>query len=143
MQRISGQDVEARLSNGLRMLFDSASLNLEDGITATSDQGYPSGWVFGEVKGDGEVEVSTDTLELVRAEADAAGSWAQMPEFDLTFFTQVGSLELKVEVFGIKLRFPSFEFDGKGGDKLMHKIPFVIGSPDFVKLNGTPLARRR
>jgi len=143
MQRLSGKDIEARLGNGIRLLFENASLNIEDGITATTDQGYPNGWVFGEVKGDGEVEVSTETLELIRAEADTAGSWEEMPTFDLTFFGQAGTLELKVEVFGAKLRFPGFEFDGKGGDKLTHKIPFVIGSPDFVKLNGTPLARRR
>jgi len=143
MQRISGRDVEVRLSNGQRLLIESASLNVEDGVTAVSDQGYPAGWVYGAVKGDGEVEINTEDLNTLLGDAATAGSWEEMAPVDLTFFGKAGTLELLVEVFGIKLRMPGLDLDGKGGDKITHKIPFVVGSPDFVKFNGTPLARRR
>ena len=142
MQRISGRDVEARLSNGTRIFFEQVNLNLDDGITGTNDQGYPNGYVVGEVKGDGDIEVSSEMLLLINEEAAQAGSWEEMEPFDTTFYAKVGTLELEVKAFGLKLRMPNFSFDGSGGEKLTHTINFVVSSPDFVHLNGTPLAKR-
>jgi len=142
-QKLSGRDVEARLSNGLRVSFQQASLELDDGVSATQDQGYPSGWVAGAVNGSGELEVTTETLQDLLAEAEAAGSWEQMPEFDLSFYAQVGDLEHEVRAFGCKLRMPGFSYNGEGGEQTTHTIPFIVSSPDFVELNGVPLARRR
>lgn len=141
-QRISGKDVEVRLPSGQRILFDQVNLNLDDGIVATHDQGYPNGWVRGEVKGDGDLQVPTETLLALNNEAALAGSWEEMPAFDITFYAKVGTVELDVRAHGCKLRMPNFPFDGKGGDKVMHTINFVVSSPDFVHLNGVPLAQR-
>lgn len=141
-QRISGRDVEARLQTGTRILFEQVNINLDDGIAATNSQGYPHGWVHGEVKGDGDIELTTEMLLLLNEEAESAGSWEEMEPFDITFFANVGSQEFEVKAFGVKLRMPSFSFDGAGGEQITHAINFVISSPDFVHLNGVPLARR-
>jgi hypothetical protein len=103
MQRISGRDVEARMAGGTRIAFEQATLDLDDGITGTTSQGYSYGWVSGAIKGEGE---------------------------------------LQVQAFGVKLRMPNFDFKGDGGEKTMHTVRFIVSSPDFVRLNGTPLARR-
>ena len=142
-QRISGREIDARLSNGQRLLFESISLNTSSGIKAVKDQGYPAGWVYGEISGSGEIEISTEDMLVLNEQADLAGSWEELQEMDLTFFAKAGSLELNIEVFGVKVDFPGFDFNGKGGDKLTHKIPFEITSEDFVKINGVRLARRK
>ena len=141
-QRISGRDVVVKLSNGTRLLFEQVNVNLDDGITATSDQGYPNGWVHGKVKGDGDIEVSTETLLTLNEEAELAGSWEEMEAFDVTMYAQAGDLEMYVKLHGVKLRMPNFQFSGEGGEKVTHQINFVITSPDFVRLNGVPLAKR-
>ena len=135
MQRLSGRDVEARMAGGTRIAFEQATLDLDDGIVATQSQGYPYGWVGGPVKGEGE-------LQLLNQEAALAGSWEEMATIDLSFYAKVGDLELHVEAFGVKLRMPNFDFKGDGGEKTMHTVRFIVSSPDFVRLNGTPLARR-
>jgi hypothetical protein len=142
MQRISGKDVEARLPSGARIFFEQVNINCDDGISATTDQGYPNGWVAGEVKGDGDIEVATEALLTLNEEAKIAGSWEAMEPFDLTFYAKVGALEMEVRAFGAKLRMPNFSFDGAGGEKLTHTINYVVSSPDFVHINGVPLANR-
>lgn len=142
MQRISGKDVEARLPSGRRILFETVNLNLNDGIAATRDQGYPNGWVGGEVSGDGDMEISTEMMLVLNEEAAQAGTWESIPAFDLTLYAKSGDLELDVRVHGVKLHFPQFAVDGKGGDKLMHTVNFEVTSPDFVHINGIPLANR-
>jgi len=142
MQRISGRDVEARMAGGTRIAFEQATLDLDDGIVGTTSQGYPYGWVSGAVKGEGELQVHTEQLLALNAEAALAGSWEELAAFDLSFFAKVGALELHVEIFGVKLRMPNFDFKGDGGEKTLHTVRYVVSSPDFVRINGTPLARR-
>ena len=139
MQHISGRDVEMRLPSGRRILFEQVSLTVEDGIVATTDQGYPNGWVSGEIKGDGDIEISTEMLLVLNEDAEEAGSWEAMPPLDLTFYANVDDLELEVIAYGCKLRLPNFSFDGAGGEKTMHTINYVVSGPDFVHLNGVPL----
>ena len=141
-QRISGRDVSVTLPSGKIGLFDQINLNLASGIAAVSSGGYPAGWVYGEVTGDGDITVDPEELNKLLAEAENYGSWEAMPDMDVTLFAQAGDLELKVELFGVKLDFPNLQADRKGGDKLTHQIKFIIAGEDFVAINGTPLARR-
>jgi len=143
-QRIGGRDVEVTLRSGLRVVFEEVNLNLDDGMAASTDQGYPNGWVLGEVKGDGDIKVDTDTLNTLVEEAEAHGSWEEMPAFDvMTFYANVAGVEHRVEVHGVKLRFPDWSLDGKGGEKTMHTINYLVTGRDFVHVNGVPLAKRR
>lgn len=143
MQRISGRDVDVRLPSGVIALFDQVNLNLASGVAAVTSGGYPAGWVYGEITGDGDIQLDPEELVKLNGEASKAGSWEEMPEVDMTLFTKVGGLELKIEVFGCKFDFPDFKVDRKGGDKLTHTVKFMITGEDYVHLNGVPLARRR
>ena len=143
-QRISGRDVEVTLRSGLRLHIEKVTLNTDDGMSATTDQGYPNGWVLGQVQGDGELEVDTDQLNTLIEEAESHGSWEEMAAFDvLTFYANVAGVEHKVEVFGAKLRFPGWDVDGNGGEKVTHTVPYLVTGRDYVHVNGVPLAKRR
>ena len=142
-QRISGRDVEVRLPSGILTHFDSVNLNLASGTKAVNSAGYPAGWVYGEVTGDGDLQVDPDELVKLLEEAESAGSWEEMDALDLVLYANTGELELKIEAFGAKLDFPDVKVDAKGGDKLTHGIKFQITGTDYVHINGVPLARAR
>jgi hypothetical protein len=142
-QRISGRDVEVRLPSGILSRFDQVNLNLASGAKAVTSAGYPAGWVYGEVTGDGDLMVDPDELVRLLEEADRAGSWEEMDALDLVLYVNTGDLELKVEAFGIKLDFPDVKVDAKGGEKLTHTIKFEVTGADYVHINGVPLARAR
>ena len=110
---------------------------------AVTSAGYPAGWVYGEVTGDGDLMVDPDELVKLLEEADRAGSWEEMDALDLVLYVNTGDLELKVEVFGIKLDFPDVKIDAKGGEKLTHTIKFEVTGAEYVHINGGPLARAR
>ncbi len=143
-QRLSGRDVSVTLSEtGLLARASEVSLTLEDNITAVTSGGYPDGWVAGEISGEGEMTIAVEEMEKFQEAAQAAGSWEALAPMDLTLFASVsGGAEWKVEAFGCKLKLPSLSVDRSGGEALTQTIPFVITSPDFVRLNGVPLAKR-
>lgn len=143
MSRITGRDVEVRLGSGLVITFDEVNLNLDDGITATSDQGYPDGWGRGEITGGGDMKTNIADHNAILAEVPEGGSFEMLDAFSMTFFGSAGSEELLIEVDGAKIKFPSYSFDGAGGPKQMASFPFLVTGPDFVKINGTRLAKPR
>ena len=141
MQRISGRDVIATLGGGTQVKFEQININVDLGPGAVTSQGAPDGWVRGEVSADGDIQVVPEELSKINEEAEKAGSWEDMAAFDATFFADVGDFKQTVDVFGIKLNAPDFKYDGRGGDKLTHTIKFLVTDPDFIKLDGVPLAR--
>lgn len=65
------------------------------------------------------------------------GLWCGILVFDILFYVKVGEEELKVEVFGVKLKFDFvLDVDLKGGVVLIYKIKYFIISLDFVCING-------
>ncbi len=141
MQRITGRDVELRLPTGVIALCDQITLNLSVGTKAVRSGGYPAGWVYGEVTGDGEMTIDSEEVIKLLDAAEEAGSWEEMDAFDIVLAASVSSLDLRVEAFGCKLDVPDFKIDRKGGDKITHTLKFEITDPQFVRVNGVPLAR--
>lgn len=144
MQRLAGRDVSLTLSRtGRIVLFDQVNLNLSSGISAVTSGGYPAGWVYGEITGDGDILIDPEALDKLLVEASAAGSWEEMVEEDMTLFSKVAGKTRKIEVFGVKMDFPDEKVDRKGGDKITHTVKFLITGEDFVHMDGVPLARRQ
>ena len=130
MQRLSGKSFDVTLGD-LKLHIEKASLDIEDGSEVAKTGGVPNGWVDGEVSASGEIELDGENVKILSEAARNAGSFRGLPEFD--------GAEMKVEAFGCKLKVSKLlDVDGKGGEKHITTIPYIVTSPDFVRINGTP-----
>lgn len=136
--RISGQSVDVNIDGDL-IHVDKIGLTITDNSGAAQTNGVPDGDVKGDVAAEGDIEVNTRVLAQLTAKAQRAGSWRGIPPFDLLFYAKAGDEELKIEVFGVKLKLDSaLDVDPKGGATLSHKIKYFVTSPEFVVINGVP-----
>ena len=125
MQRLSGKSFDVTLGD-LKLHIEKASLDIEDGSEVAKTGGVPNGWVDGEVSASGEIELDGENVKILSEAARNAGSFRGLPEFDLLFY-------------GCKLKVSKLlDVDGKGGEKHITTIPYIVTSPDFVRINGTP-----
>ncbi|EGF0850602.1 DUF2597 family protein [Salmonella enterica] len=139
-QRISGMDFDVTLS-GRAIRVKTATLDITDNTKAIQERGMPNGWANGDMEASGEIELDTTNFQILSEVAKEAGSWRQIPEMDLLFWAQATKEELRVEAFGCKLQVNNLvNIDSKGGDAMGYKIKFLVTSPDFVRINGTPYA---
>lgn len=137
-KRISGQSVDFML-DGDMFHVEKVTLDITDNSAAASTGGVPDGYVDGDVAAEGEMEVTTKTLQQLTAKARTAGSWRGIQPVDLMWYAKAGSEELKVEAFGCKLQLNNvLDIDPKGGSVATHKFKFFVTSPKFVNLNGIP-----
>lgn len=138
-QRISGKNFDIHLGD-LALNINKATLSIEDGTETALDGGVPNGWVDGDTKASGELELDAQAVSLVMEAAKSAGSFRQLGTFDMLFYAKTGSEEeMKVEAFGCKLLIDSLlDVDKKGGEKHLTKIKYIVTSPDFVRINGVP-----
>ncbi|EDT7384871.1 DUF2597 family protein [Salmonella enterica subsp. enterica] len=138
-ERISGMSFDVSF-NGRNIHVKTATLDITDNTKAIQERGVPNGWVRGDVEASGEIEVDTVNFQLLGEAAREAGSWRDIEEADFLFFAQAAKTELKIEAFGCKLLISNLmNVDIKGGDSLSHKIKFLVTSPDFVHIDGTPV----
>lgn len=136
--RIGGKDVDIMLSD-LMIHVNTFSISIDDGTAVAKTRGIANGFVDGDTSGSGEIEVDTQNFNLIVAAAKKAGSFKKLEPFDIVSNAEVDDETLNIEAFGCKLRISDLiNVDSKGGEKLMHKLPFDITSPDFVRINGVP-----
>lgn len=137
--RIGGKDINFSLGD-LFLNADKVSLTIEDASEVAKNRGIPNGLVRGEVGASGDIELDAQNLAILSESARAAGSFRQLPAFDLLFYGKTSSgEELKVEAFGCCLKIDSLmDVDPKGGEKHLTKLSYVVTSPDFVHINGVP-----
>lgn len=142
-QRISGKDFYIYLA-GRMIHVESASLSIEDSSTVAMSHGIPNGWVDGDTKAQGELEVDTQGFLILTEIADEAGSWKGIPPFDMLFVASAacksGGFEgSTVEAFGCKLRINELiNIDPKGAEKSKYKLTYDVTDSDFIKINGVP-----
>lgn len=135
----SGKNFHVRFVDGIKILVETATVNITDNSAVAKSQGIPDGYVDGDVAGDGEIVVDTKNFKLIMAQAKNAGSFQQIPPVDLSFFAGSSDFQQHIEVFGCKLKISALlNIDTKGGSKHTHTIPFNVTSPDFVKIDGIP-----
>ena len=116
MQRLSGKSFDVTLGD-LKLHIEKASLDIEDGSEVAKTGGVPNGWVDGEVSASGEIELDGEHVKILSEAARNAGSFRGLPELKVSKLLDV---------------------DGKGGEKHITTIPYIVTSPDFVRINGTP-----
>ena len=140
MSRIGGKNFDISLGD-LRVVISKATLAIEDNIEVAKDKGTPNGWVAGSVGAEGEIELDAQGMSIMAEVARNAGSWRNIPEFDMLFYAKAQSgEEMKVEAFGCKLKVEGLlEIDAnESAGKHLTKVKFLVTSPDFVHINGVP-----
>jgi hypothetical protein len=125
---------------GLSIFVSKATLDITDNTAVAQTRGIPNGWVAGDVSAEGDLELDTQNFKLLGEAAARAGSWRGIEPFDVMYFAQPEpGDQLKVEAFGCKLSVNSLlDIDAKGGEKVIHKVKFLVTSSDFVHINGVP-----
>ncbi len=137
-QHISGADVNIGLGTAL-INVKQYTLNVEDGVKATSTRGVPDGHVRGAVTASGEITVDTANYNLIIEQARKAGSFQQMPVFDIVAMGKTVDQSFKTAAYGCKLSLTKIlDATAEGGDKLEHTIPYTVTDPRFVEINGVP-----
>lgn len=138
MARISGMNFDVSLGD-LQVHIEKATLDITDNSAVAQTKGVPDGYVDGDVAASGEFELDSANLGLLIHAANHAGSFRKLEPFDTLFFAKTATDELRVEAFGCRLKISSLlDIDPKGGQKSMHKVPFDVTSPDFIRINGVP-----
>ena len=139
MSRISGKNFDIRLGD-LALHISKAVLSIEDATEVAQDKGIPNGHCDGDVKASGDLELDAANMALVSEAARNAGSFRELPTFDMLFYAKTGAgEEMKVEAFGCKLKIESLlDIDAKGGEKHISKLKYMVTSPDFIRINGVP-----
>ncbi|QSV15834.1 phage protein [Photobacterium ganghwense] len=141
MSRISGKNMRFNLGD-LKISAQKFTLSITDNSAVSKTNGVPDGWVDGDVEASGEMELTTSQFNLLSKAAKNAGAWRNLPAFDAMGYGKTDKDELKVEMFGVKIKISDLlDVDANGGSALVHKIPFDITSPDFIRINGTPYLR--
>ncbi|WP_271105113.1 phage protein [Pseudomonas tohonis] len=138
MARISGMNFDVMLGD-IQVHVEKATLDITDNSAVAQTGGVPDGHVDGDVAGSGELELDSANFSLLMQAAKRAGSFRRIEPTDIVFFAKAGEDELRVEAFGCKLKVSSLlDIDPKGGSKSVHKVPYDVTSPDFVRINGVP-----
>ncbi len=83
-KRISGMSFDTYMDGDL-IHIEKITLDITDNSAAAQTRGVPDGYVDGDVAAEGEIEVSSKTLQVLTAKARAAGSWRGLPH--LIFFS--------------------------------------------------------
>lgn len=142
-QKISSFDVDTYF-DGISLNVESATLTIDDKTAPQSSRGRPDGYTQGDVSAAGELEVDSNTLEIIMAVALRYGSFQAMPAFDVLMFAKTPDSRLRVEAYGCKFRVSDLiNLSNSSPDKLKHKLPFDVTSPDFVRINGVAYAEAR
>lgn len=137
--RVGGMSFDINLGTEV-IHVKTISLDVTDNTTAVQTRGVPDGHVAGDMAAEGEMEVDTKNFKKIGVAAKQAGSYRAMPLVDILFYANTGDEEIAVEAFGCKLIVTSpLAFDPKGGETATHKIKYLVTSPDFVHIDGTPM----
>ena len=130
-QRIGAKDFDITIGD-LSLSVSQATLGITDNIEVAKDKGVPNGWVAGDVGAEGDMDLDALGVSILSEAAASAGSWRELPEFDMLFFAKAASgEEMKVEsLLSINAN--------EGASKHTTKVKFLVTSPDFVHINGVP-----
>ncbi|EGR2089206.1 DUF2597 family protein [Vibrio parahaemolyticus] len=139
--RISGKNMHFSMGD-YKLKAQKVTLSITDNSAVNKTSGVPDGYVDGDVEASGEMELTTQQFNQLSKAAKQAGSWRGMPDFDALFYGKIDKDELKIEAYGCRIKISDLlDADSNGGSALVHKLPFEVTSPDFVKINGVPYLR--
>lgn len=137
-KHLSAVDFDIMVGNILIHVEDMSAA-ISDNRQAVFTRGIPNGYVDGDVSCTGEIELDTKNFNLFIDVARNAGSFRDMPVFDIIYSGRNVSERHKQELFGCLINISDLlNNDAKGGEKSKHKLTFAVTSPDFVRINGVP-----
>lgn len=138
MNRLTGQHFDVMLGD-LLVNVEEATLDIEDSSGENQTNGVPDGWLLGAVKAGGELKLTSREFKKVTEIARSAGSFREIPPFDLGFSADSGDEQQSIEAFGCKLVITSLlGIKGEGGEKNIHTLPYRVTNKQFVKVDGVP-----
>ncbi len=138
VQHISGQDFNVMFGDTL-IHVESMSANITDNRAAVQTRGIPDGFVNGDVSCSGDIELDLKNFNLIKEQAKSAGSFRDLPAFDIIVIAKTFDSESKTEFFGCLLKLSDIlNVDPKGAEKSMRKIDFDVTDSDFVRIDGVP-----
>jgi len=136
-KRISGKDFHINIL-GFLVHVESSSLTVNDGRVAVTTHGVPDGHVDGDASAGGDIEVDTQNFNLIVEAAKKAGSFKDLPTFDMQYYAKTDE-KLQVDAFGCLLKVEDLlDIDPNGTEKQKHKLSYVVTDSDFVHINGVP-----
>ena len=136
--KLSGKEVDCHVGHYL-VHFEDVSLDVEDGTAVSKTKGAPNGYTTGDIGASGEVIVDTANLDVFLKAAKIAGSFQELPTFDIVFNAATSGERLNIEAFECKLMISSLlKAKSSGGEKLVHTLPFIVTGKDFIRVNGAP-----
>ena len=137
--------------NGLSFTFDLGefkvkakkfSLDITDNSAAAKRDGRPDGFLQGDVEASGTITVDRSGLRAFVDAAKSAGSFQDIPTFDINSYAEAGDDSLKIEVFGCKVKLSKLlDVDKSSADEIEFELPFDVTSPDFVKIDDVPYVK--
>lgn len=134
-RRLTGNDIDVQIG-AFRVVFSEASLAIDDSSKAVGSKNLPNGYIRGKVSAGGDITVDTANLNVMIDAARQAGSWQELPPFDMTFNGSTTSESLNIECFECLLKLSDVLSATESEEKLTHKISYEVTGPDFVKING-------
>ena len=129
---------------GKKIHVESFTLNITDNTAVAKNGGIPHGYVEGDVEASGEIVVDAANLMLISAAAKLAGSWRDLPVFNIDAYATGTNPTMGIEVtavraHGCKLKLSDVaNVDPNSTDKSTYTLQYDVTSPDFVWLNGPP-----
>lgn len=137
-QRITGRNINA-FYGGIPVIFKNASLSIEDGVEAAMTNGGPDGWVEGDYKAGGELEMDYKYFKVIAGIAAVNGGYTEIPAEDIDFPASTTGEVFSAKAYGCKLSLSDIINADKNGKTVgTVKIPFIVTSPDFVDIDGVP-----
>lgn len=135
---LSAVDIDIMLG-GLLIHAQEMSASISDDAKAVQTAGVPDGFVEGGVSCSGSITVDVENLNLINEAARIAGSFKELPAFDIITSGMNVTQHQLIELFGCRLKLSDlFNSNGTGGEKLTSKIEFEVTDSRFVRLNGVP-----
>lgn len=136
--RITGKSFDVNIGGEL-VQVKTATLSITDNSAAASTNGVPDGYVAGSVTAEGALTFSSKYFNKLIDLARSAGSFRNLPNFDLMFYADTGDESQKIEAFGCRLKISDLlNADKSSDDEATHTIDYIVTSPDFVSINGVP-----
>lgn len=134
--RFTGRNFDVNIL-GIMVHVKSASATINDESAVAMTRGVTDGFTDGSATCDVEYELDLNNFRKLQQKASEAGSWRGIEPHDCLFYANNGSVEDKVELFGVKLLISDLiSVDPESSDKTMRKLKGFVTSPHFVRING-------
>lgn len=136
--KLSALAFDIRVGSYLVMV-KSMSISITDNTQVAHTRGVTNGYTLGTCEASVSLELESEQFSLLNKAAKEAGSWQDLPPFDIDAFGKAFKQEQHIEAFGVKLKLTDLlNVDTSSADASAHTLEGFITSPDFIKIDGVP-----